>query len=241
MLGGVLLVSVSTLGYALHVFEAPVCAAWHDISGTDREVLCAGSSRHTFILNSFWMVIITMTTVGYGDLYPLTSPGRAIAILACFMGVIVIGLFVTGITSMSSFTPDEKRAFLALHKTQVSKSEQDIAARVMQAIWLYYRAWSAPLRADKKLWEDITSGVSSARSGDHRTPGAAPVEDRLAYAKLLRSLREWRKIRAVSADLSREKSDVRLARLVPGIPHLVSCHRRLMCRSSLVYFLLFHY
>lgn len=44
------------------------------------------------VQDAFWWALVTMTTVGYGDLYPVTSEGRLVA--ACLM-ITGIGLFGT--------------------------------------------------------------------------------------------------------------------------------------------------
>ena len=52
--------------------------------------------------NSLWWAIVTMTTVGYGDMAPVTLPGRLLAILIMLTGIILVAL-VTG-TISSIFT-----------------------------------------------------------------------------------------------------------------------------------------
>ncbi|MBN8211034.1 potassium channel family protein [Bacillus sp. NTK071] len=45
--------------------------------------------------DALWWVIVTTTTVGYGDLYPVTAVGRIIAIFYMLVGISLIGI-VTG-------------------------------------------------------------------------------------------------------------------------------------------------
>ena len=54
------------------------------------------------LADSFWWTIVTMTTVGYGDLAPQTFGGRILAIIIMFFGIILIAV-VTG-TISSIFT-----------------------------------------------------------------------------------------------------------------------------------------
>ncbi len=41
--------------------------------------------------NALWWAIVTVTTVGYGDFYPVTGPGRGVGILLMVLGVAIIG------------------------------------------------------------------------------------------------------------------------------------------------------
>ncbi len=41
---------------------------------------------------SIWWAFVTVTTVGYGDVYPVTTLGRFIAIILMITGIAVIGI-----------------------------------------------------------------------------------------------------------------------------------------------------
>lgn len=59
-------------------------------------------------------MIITLTSAGYGELFPKTSFGRIVGVMICFWGVLIISFFVVTVTNMLEFTPNEERAFILL-------------------------------------------------------------------------------------------------------------------------------
>ncbi len=47
---------------------------------------------HSF-RDSVWWAMVTVTTIGYGDIYPVTTVGRAIAAVLMFVGIGTVSLF----------------------------------------------------------------------------------------------------------------------------------------------------
>lgn len=64
-----------------------------------------GANIHSFG-GALWWAIVTMTTVGYGDRYPVTSGGRGVAIVLMFIGIGLVGVVSATITSF--FIEQEK-------------------------------------------------------------------------------------------------------------------------------------
>ena len=80
----------------------------------------------------FWFVIITMTTVGYGDVYPETTLGRIIGCTSAIAGTIVVALIVSFFNSKINLTKEEKFTLRFLNKVY-DKEE------IMNASAIYFR------------------------------------------------------------------------------------------------------
>ena len=41
--------------------------------------------------DAFWLTVVTLTSLGYGDVVPVTLPGKIIAIFLMFFSIVLIG------------------------------------------------------------------------------------------------------------------------------------------------------
>ena len=52
------------------------------------------------LVSAIWWSIVTMTTVGYGDISPVTTGGRMVAVLIMFFGIGVLGMLSAGLAAL---------------------------------------------------------------------------------------------------------------------------------------------
>lgn len=77
---------------------------------------------------AMWNIIVTMTTVGYGDTYPKTTGGRLLGILICLWGVLLVSLFVVTISDALEFTIPQRNAYNLIHRIHFRQSLKFAAA-----------------------------------------------------------------------------------------------------------------
>ncbi len=58
-----------------------------------------GSNIHSYP-DALWWAIVTVTTVGYGDRYPVTEGGRAVAVILMLVGIGLIGVLTATVASV---------------------------------------------------------------------------------------------------------------------------------------------
>jgi hypothetical protein len=82
-------------------------------------------------LNSIWCLIVTMTTVGYGDYYPSSTLGRTVGIISCICGVFLISMLIVTITNVLNFQGTEENVFLILQRLKLTKEKDDLAGNLI--------------------------------------------------------------------------------------------------------------
>ena len=68
----------------------------------------APGANITTASDALWYTIVTISTVGYGDYYPTTNPGRIAGVVIIVVGVGIFGTF-TGYLANLFLTPSKKR------------------------------------------------------------------------------------------------------------------------------------
>jgi hypothetical protein len=101
-----LIASILLLGFMLRVFERPFWAYKHKLE-----------FEH-FFTNAFWLIFITMMTIGYGDISPLTTPGKVICTIAGLWGIFISSLLVVCLYGLLDLSNDQFLVFTHIVKSR---------------------------------------------------------------------------------------------------------------------------
>ena len=71
-------------------------------------------SQINTMLDAVWWTVATITTVGYGDIVPVTETGKIVAIFYMFFGIGILGIFLSVVGTQ-------------FYKNRFSKEEKDIS------------------------------------------------------------------------------------------------------------------
>ena len=83
------------------------------------------------ISDAFWWAIQTVSTVGYGDVYPVTPEGRIIGIFVMFAG---IGILATFITALGSKLIEFKLNQRSAKEKKIELSRNDLPTKTKELI-----------------------------------------------------------------------------------------------------------
>jgi voltage-gated potassium channel len=82
-----------------------------------------GSNIHDYP-DALWWAIVTVTTVGYGDRYPVTEGGRIVAVVLMLVGIGLIGVLTATVASL--FIKEHTDA----NKEELKKSHADLGQQL---------------------------------------------------------------------------------------------------------------
>ena len=80
--------------------------------------------------DSLWWGIVTMTTVGYGDIVPETSAGRYAGIMIMILGVALLGVLAGSLASFFRLSPEERQEQDDEARNSVDESTTDSESEV---------------------------------------------------------------------------------------------------------------
>jgi hypothetical protein len=78
-----------------------------------------------------------MTTVGFGDFYPISLLGRAIVVIACFWGIFLISIMVSALTVAVEFNNQQAASYEAIHQAENEVEYGETATTYLQTILRY--------------------------------------------------------------------------------------------------------
>eukprot|EP01017_Pseudomicrothorax_dubius_P035304 TRINITY_DN4926_c0_g1_i5.p2 TRINITY_DN4926_c0_g1~~TRINITY_DN4926_c0_g1_i5.p2 ORF type:complete len:131 (-),score=20.40 TRINITY_DN4926_c0_g1_i5:60-452(-) len=93
-----------------------------------------GGFDFSYVPNVIWLMIITMTTVGFGDGFPQTHMGRVIGVFGCIIGMALVSLLVVSLTQSSEFTAAEEKAFNLLKILNSNEAAGSSASNVVRTL-----------------------------------------------------------------------------------------------------------
>ncbi|XP_037641708.1 intermediate conductance calcium-activated potassium channel protein 4 [Sebastes umbrosus] len=106
-------------------------------AGTGRMDTAAGIGRMD---TAMWLIAITFLTVGYGDVAPSTSCGKAVCLFTGVMGVACTAMLVAVVTKMLALNKGEKHVHFFMLDIQITKRIRHAAANVLRECWLLHHA-----------------------------------------------------------------------------------------------------
>lgn len=90
-----LIPAVFVFGLIMRIFERPMMMPNMDFD---------------YVGNAWWNIIITMTTVGYGDTFPYTNLGRLVVAAGAFWGGIILSLTFSTMSTFLQLKSNEQKA-----------------------------------------------------------------------------------------------------------------------------------
>lgn len=128
LVGIILVVSIFVFGYSVRSVEM-----FFMFNGDESK-----TQDWRYYWNGMWCVIITMSTVGFGDFYPISLLGRAIIVIASLWGTFLISLMVAALTLSIEFNPQEEVAYGTLKQANSEIIHGKMGTILLQGAWRYY-------------------------------------------------------------------------------------------------------
>ncbi|MFB5600188.1 MAG: potassium channel family protein [Nitrososphaeraceae archaeon] len=123
----------------------------------------APDSKVTNLGDAFWWAIVTVTTVGYGDIYPVTVEGKIIASMLMIIGIAILGVLIS--TLGASFI--ESR--LKPQSNIAEEHKKAINAKICKLESLTKDEYSSLILSINTLYNDLISRSKGENNNNNST------------------------------------------------------------------------
>lgn len=91
------------------------------------------------IIDMLWLIPVTMTTIGYGDMTPQSGTGRVIALFVGFYGIVASAFLVGALHDILMTTRRERVIYNLMVKDQYKRQLENKAVILVQRCWRRFR------------------------------------------------------------------------------------------------------
>jgi len=127
-------VCIGIFGFMMRIFEYGFTAD----PGAALGVKAVKNPNFKTYADTFWVIIITMMTVGYGDIYPNTHLGRVIAFLSALTGMLIVSLLIISLSYMVEFSPKERKAHNLIKKLEAGNEMKKNSSTLVKSVMKLY-------------------------------------------------------------------------------------------------------
>ncbi len=89
-------------------------------------------------IDTFWYIIVTMVTVGYGDRFPLTHMGRFLALWVGVVGTLLVSLMLVALSSTTQLSNGEQRVFSRIDILSLRNEAKSSGSQLLYNTFLMY-------------------------------------------------------------------------------------------------------
>mmetsp|Transcript_23529 Transcript_23529/g.26991 ORF Transcript_23529/g.26991 Transcript_23529/m.26991 type:complete len:228 (+) Transcript_23529:545-1228(+) len=117
------IISALSCAQMLRIYERPLS----DVSG----------QNYNHFATSIWNIIVTMSTVGYGDVFPKTRFGRVLGAFCCVWGVVLESMMVVTLSEGLEFTGPQRNSYTLLQRLNFRDELQVNAVKALKSMFHY--------------------------------------------------------------------------------------------------------
>merc|ERR1711988_1599930 len=161
------------------------------------------------IPDTFWWTLVTMSTVGYGDMVPVTPWGRALGVITMYTGLILLAMPIAIVGG--NYT--ELYGIQAEKNRQEKKRKQRVTDIMSRYLMVRINLEEEEERLEEKLGKSIAQMRASAPVGPNNTPEtkrrSQRLEGNINIVTMHRSFYIWKRF----TEMEQEEDTVSMAKI----------------------------